>query len=82
MKPKFARLGWLAMLLTLAFWTGTCFPPQPASTAEVRKSPPRQAFLSGSERSVPILMEISETLKQMDARLSRIEKIVATAAER
>ena len=49
--------------------------------AEVRKTTPRAAFLSGSERSEQWLREISQTLKTMDQRLERIEKIAARAAE-
>ena len=82
MKAKYARVGWTAVVLLVSFWAGTFLRPQPASTADVRTSPPKQHFLAGSERSVPILQEISETLKRMDARLSKIEKIVAAAAEK
>lgn len=82
MKTTFVRLGWLTMLLVGSFWAGTCFQPQPASSAEVRKGTPRTHFLSGGERAVPILLEISDTLKRIDSRLARIEETIATAAER
>ena len=81
MKAKFARTGWLAAILLGSFWAGTCFPPQPAATAEARKGATTQHFLSGSERSIPILQEISGTLKRIEARLSRIEQTVAAAAK-
>jgi len=85
MKSKVAQLGWLVVLLGATFWAGASLQPQPAVTAETRKSakddkPVR--FLSGSERSLPILQEMSETLKRMEACLSRIEKIQASAAKR
>ncbi len=43
--------------------------------AEVRQSPPRVAFQAGSERSETILQEIAATLKTIDGRLERIEKL-------
>jgi hypothetical protein len=43
--------------------------------AEVRETTPRAAFQAGSERSETILREIATTLKTMDGRLERIEKV-------
>lgn len=45
--------------------------------AEVRKSQKRAAFQSGAARSETLLREISGTLKQIDARLQRIERSIA-----
>jgi len=81
-KAKLCRAGSTAAILVACFWAGTFLRPQPASTADVRKGAPREHFLAGDERSIPILQEISGTLKQMDARLSRIEEVVAAAAKR
>lgn len=81
MKTKFVRLGWLTVFLAGSFLAGTCFQAQPASSSEVRKGTPRAHFLSGGERSVPILLEISDTLKRIDSRLARIEEAIATADE-
>ena len=39
-----------------------------------------QHFKSGSERSLVILAEIRDTLKEIDTRLQRIEKVVLAAA--
>jgi hypothetical protein len=80
-KGNFVRFGWTAAILLASFWAGAFLRPQPASTADIRKGPPKQHFLAGSERSVPILQDISETLKRMDDRLARIEKIAAAAAK-
>jgi hypothetical protein len=44
--------------------------------AEVRETAQRSTFLAGSERSEAVLRDISSTLKTMDRRLERIEKIV------
>lgn len=43
--------------------------------AEVRETTPRAAFQAGSERSETVLREIATTLKTMDGRLERIEKV-------
>lgn len=43
--------------------------------AEVRETTPRAAFQAGSERSEAVLKEIAATLKTMDGRLERIEKV-------
>jgi hypothetical protein len=40
---------------------------------ETRGAPEPPAFQSGGQLSVPILREISATLRQMDARLARLE---------
>jgi hypothetical protein len=60
---------------------GFTYQAQLPARASVRESPPRQAFLAGGERSLPILQEISGTLKQIDERLARIEKTLAAAAK-
>lgn len=82
MKAKLLRVGGTAAILLAAFWAGAFLRPETASMADVRKSPPRQHFQAGSERSIPLLEEISETLKRMDARLAKIEEIVAEAAKK
>ncbi len=47
---------------------------------EVRETTQRSTFQSGSERSEAVLREIAATLKTMDGRLQRIEKIVGEKA--
>lgn len=73
--------GWLVLVALLALWVGTRVARQPAVTAGVRETTPKEHFLAGSERSLPVLREISTTLRQIDARLSRIEKAVMQATE-
>ena len=80
---KFFNVGrggrwWLAgaMLLCVAVVSDR-YASHSAAHAEVRKPTTRQAFLSGSERSEQVLREISQTLKSIDARLARIEKLAA-----
>jgi hypothetical protein len=82
MKSKLAQLGWIALLLAVGFWAGASFQPQTAVTAEARRGAKPQQFLSGAERSLPILQEMSDTLKRMEACLLRIEKMEAAAARR
>jgi hypothetical protein len=45
--------------------------------AEPRKLPPREAFLSGSERSEVVLQDIKGILERIDGRLQRFEKAQA-----
>ena len=82
MKSKFAQLGWIVALLGVGFWAGASFRPQSAITAETKRGTKQQQFLSGAERSLPILQEMSDTLKRMEACLLRIEKMEAAAAKR
>jgi hypothetical protein len=74
------RIVCLAIVLGIAFCLGSAFRPATEVRAGVRETTPKQHFLAGSERSIPILMEISETLEQIDARLETIEKTVTEAA--
>ena len=77
-----AHLGWIALIVLLVLFVGTRFRPQPAVRAGVREITPRESFLAGDQRSLPILQDISATLRQIDARLAKIEKAVATAVGR
>ncbi len=67
---------YLAMAILVAFGVGTSLQPRAAVRAGVREAAPQQHFLAGGERAVPVLMEISETLKRIDTRLARIENTV------
>ncbi len=80
MRARLRRIGWPVVLLLAGLCAGACLRPQPAATAGIREATPREHFLAGSERSVPVLNEISATLKHIDTRLARIEKTVADAA--
>jgi hypothetical protein len=76
------------LLLLGAFWAGNVFAPEggasaagsAARSALGRKTTPQEPFLAGSERALPVLLEISATLKRIDDRLARIEKTLAAAA--
>ncbi len=47
----------------------------PAGQREASNQSPPGHFLAGGERSVPVLEEISATLKRIDERLERLEKL-------
>lgn len=74
------RIVCLMLLVLGAFCLGTAFGPSPAVRAGVRQTTSTEHFLAGGERSVPVLEEIAKTLRQIDTRLARIEKVAAAAA--
>lgn len=73
------RVTCVGLLLLGGYCVGTAFHPETSARAWEGDTPPRQAFLAGSERALPILQDISKTLKQIDARLEKIEKAAAQA---
>ena len=81
-KRLFGRVACITLLVLVAFCVGTAVRPAAEARAGVREAAPTPHFLAGGERAVPVLEEISETLKRIDTRLSRIEKTVAEAAMR
>jgi hypothetical protein len=62
------------MLLAAGLFVGHALSPL-AALGDVKTPTPPQSFQSGGQLAVPVLKEIAATLKQMDARLSRIEVI-------
>jgi hypothetical protein len=72
-------IAFLALFL-LAILAGSWFTNANSAQAEITRGQPRKAFLSGSERSEQILREIAQTLKTMDGRLARLEKLAAQPA--
>lgn len=71
------RAALAGLLLCGAFWAGSLHRPQAVAAPGVRETTPPGHFLAGSERALPLLEEISATLKQIDTRLAAIEKSVA-----
>ena len=76
----FARHGLLALVMLGAVLLGALCGRPPAGQSRVPADAPVGHFLSGSERSLPVLEEISATLKRIDERLERLEKIAIQAA--
>ena len=83
------RTGWQSRLRTLmviavvafvSFAAGTSERASSSARADVRRSKPREAFLSGAGRSLVVLQEISATLKRMETRLDRIERSASELA--
>jgi hypothetical protein len=75
-RHRIGNVGWLAALLLAAFWLGSAIPPRTAATAEAPQAEAKDRLLAGDERSLPILKEIAVTVKQIDARLERLEKLL------
>jgi hypothetical protein len=67
-------------LFFLAILAGGWFTNTNSAQAEITKGQTRKAFLSGSERSEQVLLEIVQILKTMDGRLARLEKLAARPA--
>lgn len=65
-------------LLVMGFAAGSFIDITSSANADVRRTPARQAFQSGSERSEVYLKEIAGSLKRIEARLVQMEgKIVS-----
>lgn len=64
-------------LVTFGFALGAWFNVSSHVEAEIRKSPPRQSFQAGSERSEVYLKEMAGTLKRIENRLGQIDQKVA-----
>ena len=85
----FAHQGILALLVVGVLLVGALCGRPPAGQSSRTPSGQRPAseqyppghFLAGGERSLPVLEEISATLKRMDERLERLEKIALQAVE-
>ncbi len=80
--PKWQRVAMAVALTMGGVIAGANMSPINVAHGEVRGTPEPPAFQSGS---VPILREISATLRQMDGRLARLETValkLQTAAAR
>jgi hypothetical protein len=75
------RTAVLVAVTAVGFLAGTARHGQSPLQAQGRRSAPREAFLSGSERALPVLMEISATLKRIEERLAKIEQSVTNRDE-
>lgn len=87
--PSILRQGLPTALLLGAFSIGTlCARPPagqsartPAGQPTATEALPPGHFMAGSERAVPLLNEISESLKRIDERLERLEKLAIQVSE-
>jgi hypothetical protein len=79
-KANFARHGLPALVILVAVVLGAMYGRPPVVKSSVSEDIPAGHFLSGSERSLPVLHEISATLKRIDERLVNLEKIAIEAA--
>lgn len=69
--------------MLLAFGFVSIWAVMPVDSASAQSQPEKipAHFKSGSERSLSILREISSTLKQIDAKLQRMEKSSETTQQ-
>lgn len=76
MKRTKLRNGVIGLVLVSAgILAGAALAPPQQAHGEVRETPAPQAFQSGGQLSVPVLKEIAATLRQIDARLARLETV-------
>lgn len=80
-KLTFAHHGLLALVMLGAVLIGALCGRPPAGQSRAKSDVPSGHFLSGAERSLPVLEEISATMKRIDERLARLEKIALQAVE-
>jgi hypothetical protein len=73
LKFRQAVIGLLFVAATLM--VGASITATRQAQAEIRATPPPQAFQSGGQLSVPVLKEIAATLRQIDSRLARLETV-------
>jgi hypothetical protein len=72
-KTNLQRFAVGAVLICAGVLTGAALTSTHAARAEGQSAPQPQHFQSGSQLSLPVLKEIAATLKQIDARLARLE---------
>ena len=75
-KPTIHSFVVLLVVLAGGFLTGNSWRQPSVAHAEVRRKPPRETFQSGGARSEVVLREIAATLKRIDSRMERIERVV------
>ena len=72
----FGSMRWLfvgAALIGFGIALGAVVTQPSTARGEVRSPAPPEHFQSGGQLSLPLLQEISATLRQIDARLVRLE---------
>jgi hypothetical protein len=74
-QPRWQRIVMAVALATSGVIVGANMSATNVAHGEVTGTPEPPAFQSGGQQSVPILREIASTLRQMDARLARLETV-------
>jgi len=82
---RWKRLLWLIALAAVAvvsYLAGVASHQSNLARADVTVGPVPKSFESGGARTIPILTDISTTLKSIDQRVARLEKLAALEAQR
>jgi hypothetical protein len=77
-RPRCGSLRWLlvgATLVGIGIALGSVVAPPSMAVGQVRTPALREHIQSGGQLSLPLLQEISATLRQIDARLARLEAV-------
>ena len=77
MKRQFYRAASYVVVAIAGMTLWAAIPPTNQAQGEVRATPEPQSFQTGGQLSVPVLREISATLRQIDGRLARLETVAA-----
>jgi hypothetical protein len=76
-RAKFSWVWWSGgVAIALVLLATNCLVGPAAAQRDARETPHPETFLSGGARSEIVLREISETLKRIDSRLERFEKVL------
>lgn len=81
-RRKWSWLPLIGLIGVAAIGVGLTLPATAPARAADRRAAPPAAFLSGSERSVPILREIAERLESGNQHSETVLREIATTLER
>ena len=70
------------LFVLAAFWIGTAYHPESALHAQVKRVGPTEAFQAGDQLALPVLQKILATLRRIDERLERFEKLAQADPEK
>lgn len=76
MKLNIRQFSLASVFLASGFIAGVLYQNQDAAQADIRKTPPREAFQSGGERSETQLKEISATLLRIEKKMADFERLM------
>ena len=80
--PSLRYLLFAAGLLGVGMFLGSTVSLPSIAWGQTINPPPQPHLLSGGQMSVPILQDISATLREIDGRLSRMENLAKQIANK